>query len=184
MEKIKIIFLINKIHSVNTILGFLISIFFLFLIFFGKKINFKGRLVFLFPLIVSFLATFGSLFYSEYAGYNPCKLCWFQRIFMYPQTLLFLIAYFLNDKKVFKYSIVLSTFGLIIALYHYFLQFGIIKSNNCAVIGYSVSCVKQFVAEFGFVTIPLMASSAFLLLISYGLLVLKNQKNENKKNHS
>ncbi len=184
MEKTHAIVFANKIYSINTILGFLISLFFLILIFFGKKINFKGRLIFSFPLIVSSLATFGSLFYSEYAGYNPCKLCWFQRIFMYPQTLLFLTAYFLNDKKVFNYSLVLSTFGLIIAFYHYFLQFGLIKSSDCAAIGYSVSCVKQFVAEFGFVTIPLMGASAFLLLTSYSLLVLKNQRNENKKNYS
>ncbi len=175
MEKLKIVFFVNKIHSINTILGFLIAFIFFLLILFKKKINFKGKLVFFFPFFVSFLATVGSLFYSEYAGYNPCKLCWFQRIFMYPQPLLFLIASFLNDKKVFNYSLVLSTFGLVIAFYHYLLQFGLVKSNDCAAVGYSVSCVKQFVAEFGFVTIPLMAASAFLLLILYSLLVLKNK---------
>lgn len=175
MDKLKIIFFVNKIHSINTILGFLIAFIFFLLILFKKKINFKGKLVFFFPFLITFLATFGSLFYSEYAGYIPCKLCWLQRIFMYPQLFLFLTAYFLNDKKVFSYSLVLSTVGLIIALYHYLLQFGIIKSDNCAAIGYSVSCVKQFVAEFGFVTIPLMAVSAFLLLILYSLLVLKNK---------
>lgn len=175
MEKIKIIFLINKIHSVNTILGFLISFVFLLIFVFNKKINLKGKLVFIFPLLVSFLATTGSLFYSEYALYNPCKLCWLQRIFMYPQFFLFLIAYFLNDKKVFNYSLFLSIIGFLIAFYHYLLQFGIVKNSSCPIVGYSVSCVKQFVAEFGFVTIPLMAISAFLLLILYSLLVLKNK---------
>ena len=29
-------------------------------------------------------ATLGSLYFSEVAGYIPCRLCWFQRIAMYP----------------------------------------------------------------------------------------------------
>ena len=38
----------------------------------------------LFAFVVVATATLGSLFYSEIAGFEPCKLCWFQRIFMYP----------------------------------------------------------------------------------------------------
>ena len=38
-------------------------------------------------------ATLGSLFYSEIAGFEPCKLCWLQRIFMYPQAVLLGIAW-------------------------------------------------------------------------------------------
>ena len=46
----------------------------------------------LFSFIIATAATLGSLFYSEIAGYEPCKLCWFERIFMYPQSLVFLVA--------------------------------------------------------------------------------------------
>lgn len=176
MDKLKIVFFVNKIYSINAILGFLISFIFLLLIVLKKKIGIKGKFIFFFPLLVSFLATFGSLFYSEYAGYQPCKLCWYQRILMYPQLLLFLTAYIISDRKVFYYSLVLSIIGFFIAFYHYLLQFGMVKTSSCSLIGYSISCVKQFVAEFGFVTIPLMAASAFLLLILYSLLILKNQK--------
>lgn len=176
MEKLKIVFFVNKIYSISTILGFLISFIFLLLIIFKKKIGIKGKFIFFFPLLVSFLATFGSLFYSEYAGYEPCQLCWYQRISMYPQLLLFLTAYIIGDRKVFYYSLVLSMIGFFIASYHYLLQFGIVKTSACHLVGYSVSCAKQFVAEFGFITIPLMAMTAFLLLILYSLLILKNQK--------
>lgn len=177
MKKTTIIFFIKKIHSISTILALILSFVFLMMIFFKKKLNLKGRKVFLFPLLVSFLAVSGSLFYSEHAFYEVCKLCWFQRILMYPQLILFIIAYFLNDKKVFYYSLVLSLFGIIISSYHYLLQFGLLKKEVCDVVGYSVSCAKKFIAEFGFVTIPLMAASCFLLLILYGLLIIKRNKN-------
>ena len=33
-------------------------------------------------LAVAGVATLGSLYFSESAGYLPCRLCWFQRIAM------------------------------------------------------------------------------------------------------
>ncbi|KAA0806277.1 disulfide bond formation protein B, partial [Bacillus sp. AY2-1] len=41
---------------------------------------------------VSFIATIGSLYFSEIKGFIPCELCWYQRIFMYPIPLLILIS--------------------------------------------------------------------------------------------
>ena len=35
-------------------------------------------------LIAASTAMFGSLYFSEVAGYLPCSLCWYQRILMYP----------------------------------------------------------------------------------------------------
>lgn len=179
MDKTNLLFLVNKINSLNTIIAFILSGLFILMIFLKKKIFLKQRSVFIFPLIITFLATFISLFYSEYVGYQPCKLCWFQRILMYPQLILFTLAFFLNDKKVFFYSLILSIIGLIISLYHYLLQFNFIKNEACYLVGYSVSCVKRFTTEFGFITIPLMAAAAFLLLITYGLLVIKNNQKNN-----
>ena len=34
--------------------------------------------------LVATLATAGSLYFSEVAGFAPCTLCWYQRIAMYP----------------------------------------------------------------------------------------------------
>lgn len=41
---------------------------------------------------VCVVAVAGSLYLSEVLNYEPCKLCWFQRIFMYPQLFLLGIA--------------------------------------------------------------------------------------------
>ena len=41
---------------------------------------------------VATVATLGSLYFSEEAGYIPCRLCWYQRIFMYPLPILIALA--------------------------------------------------------------------------------------------
>ena len=124
------------------------------------------RQAYLFPLIVSFIAMAGSLYYSEVAGYSPCRLCWFQRIAMYPQVLLFIVAQHIADRAVFVYALWLSLVGVLIAAYHYYLQmFAVLAPEGCAVVGYASSCTERFVATFGYITIPMMVLTAFLLII-------------------
>ncbi len=127
--------------------------------------------------VVAVIATAGSLFYSEVAGYEPCKLCWWQRIFMYPQVVLLGIALLKRDTAVRFYAISLSAIGAVIAAYHYLLQLDIAPAIPCQAIGYSALCSQRFVMAFGYVTIPMMALTAFLLIIAF--LVLQNRNNEN-----
>ncbi|MBI1866561.1 MAG: disulfide bond formation protein B [Candidatus Staskawiczbacteria bacterium] len=131
-----------------------------------------------FSFIVVVVATLGSLFYSEVAGYEPCKLCWFQRILMYPQVILLGMALLKKDKSIVPYSIVLSAFGSLIAGYHYLLQLGILPSINCSVIGYSISCSQRFVMGFGYITIPMMSLTVFLLIIIF-MMASKLNRNSN-----
>ncbi len=111
------------------------------------------------------VATLGSLFYSEIAGYEPCKLCWLQRIFMYPQAIILGMALWKKDRNIVRYSIVLSAVGAVIAAYHYLLQLGIAPALPCAAVGSSAACSQRFVMEFGYITIPLMSLSGFLLIL-------------------
>jgi disulfide bond formation protein DsbB len=127
---------------------------------------FFERKALLIAFAVSFLATLGSLIYSDIIGYDPCKLCWFQRIFMYPQVILFGIAAYKNNLDMKIYGLVLSIIGGAIALFHYIGQLGFNPFGlECLAIGYSASCAKNFVLQFGYVTIPMMALSAFVLII-------------------
>lgn len=115
------------------------------------------------------IATLGSLFYSEVAGYEPCKLCWIQRIFMYPQVVL-LITAFVKKRAgaMLFYTLPLSIIGGLIAVYHYLLQLGVVSGAACGVVGYSVSCAQRFVMSYGYITIPMMAITAFgLSIIAY-----------------
>lgn len=121
--------------------------------------------------LVALTATSGSLFYSEIMGYAPCKLCWYQRILMYPQVIIFLIA--LKSKKnmsVIWNSLILSLVGGLIAGYHYLMQIGAVKEIGCDVVGFSAKCSEFFSLSYGFITIPMMSLTAFVLLIilAYG----------------
>lgn len=128
-------------------------------------LDFVGKRAILFSFIVALTATLGSLFYSEIAGFEPCRFCWFQRIFMYPQAIILGLALWKRDRGVGEYSIALSAIGAAIAGYHYLLQRGVVPESSCDAVGYSVSCSRVFVMNFGYITIPLMAFTAFLLIL-------------------
>jgi disulfide bond formation protein DsbB len=135
-----------------------------------RAINYFKTHRLLYTTIVTLTATLGSLFYSEIAGFEPCKLCWFQRIMMYPMALISLKAFIDRDQHAKKYLRLLSLVGISISLYHYCLQLGILPSGSCSIVGASVSCSKVFVMAFGYITIPLMALTAFALIIALQLL--------------
>ena len=61
--------------------------------------------------LVSAIATGGSLFFSEIAGFVPCELCWFQRICMYPLSIVTLLAALANDRRVARYLLPLPLVG-------------------------------------------------------------------------
>lgn len=115
--------------------------------------------------LVALLATAGSLIYSDVLGYEPCKLCWFQRIFMYPLVLIFGMALWKKHEWIKPYGILMSVLGALVAAFHYLGQIGLNPLGlECLAIGYSSSCSKNFVLEFGYITIPVMALSAFTLI--------------------
>ena len=161
----------TQIFSILTITAQIIVIFLLISIFIKHKAIqkirfFLGKHGILLAFIVALVCMLGSLFYSEIAHYIPCKLCWYQRILMYPQVLLLGLAYTKKDTHIGIYSILLSTVGAVIAFYHYLLQIGTIgEILPCTTVGYSVSCAEKFTTTFGYITIPMMSLSGFLLIL-------------------
>lgn len=80
---------------------------------------------------------------------------------MYPQVLLIALGIIKHDKNVADYAMAFSLVGGVIAAYHYYIQLGGRTFFTCEQIGYSVSCAQRFSLEFGYITIPMMALSAF-----------------------
>lgn len=113
---------------------------------------------------IAMTATLGSLFFSEIKGFNPCKLCWYQRIFMYPQVFLMGMAMLKKEKTIYRYSLLLLLVGALVALYHNFIIYFPSKAVICSASGALDSCVTKFVLGLGYVTIPLMSLTAFALL--------------------
>lgn len=118
-------------------------------------------------LLVSGIATLGSLTFSEILGFAPCKLCWYQRIFMYPQFVISLIALVTNDNKIRKYIMSLSVVGLVIAVYHILVQL-FPQALECS--DEIAKCSFKEFATFGYITIPVMSATAFLLIILLSLI--------------
>jgi len=121
-----------------------------------------------FMFIVALIAVVGSLFFSEIAQFTPCRLCWFQRIFMYPQLLLLLIALWKKDKKIAPYILALCIIGALFSVQHYIEQLQAIMYpaggsvfTPCDTSG--ISCASTQILTFGYITIPLMAMTAFVI---------------------
>lgn len=112
--------------------------------------------------VVALVATLGSLYYSEIAGFIPCRLCWYQRILMYPLVIITLVGALKRDSYLPDYVLPLSIIGLFVSGYHYLLEKGVFPpSLTCAV---DVPCNISYVNYFGFITIALMAFAAFALI--------------------
>ncbi len=123
-------------------------------------------------LVISGMATAGSLALSEIVNFAPCKLCWYQRVMMYPQALIAFVALITNDSKIKKYILPLSVIGIAIATYHILLQvFPTAFQCNDEV----AKCSAVQFAQFGYITIPVMAFSTFLFIILVSL--VKNKEN-------
>lgn len=119
---------------------------------------------------IAAFATGGSLYLSEIVGFTPCLLCWYQRIAMYPLVIVLGVGAMVSDRAVWRYGLPLSVVGFGIAIYHIVIQFRpALDAGMCAE---GVSCTARYIAVFGFVSIPFMAGSAFVLIAAL-LLVLR-----------
>jgi len=164
--------IVNQILSIFTIAGQIIFIIGLaYLLVFQPMPNSKIALFLMkkgiiLAFFIALASMLGSLFYSEIAGYEPCSLCWYQRVFMYPQVLLLGLAWLLKETRIIKYSLLLAVIGSLFALYHNYLDFGGAALSACASVSFAgVSCLRRYVFTFGYITIPLMAFTAFTLII-------------------
>lgn len=115
--------------------------------------------------VVGTVSTLGSLYLSEIAGYLPCKLCWFQRICMYPQVLLLGVAALRGDLPgARRYARPLAAVGAVIAIYHY--QLERIPNEPSLTCSLELPCSEALVNMWGFVSIPFMALAGFLLIVT------------------
>jgi disulfide bond formation protein DsbB len=114
--------------------------------------------------IVAVLATAGSLYFSEVAHFEPCRLCWYQRIAMYPLVVILGVAAVRRDPGVRRYAVPLAVIGALIATYHYALEWlPWLDSGVCAA---TTPCTIVWFRQLGFVSLPYLALSAFLLIVA------------------
>jgi disulfide bond formation protein DsbB len=123
--------------------------------------------------IVALISTLWSLSLSEIFHYPPCVLCWYQRICMYPLTVISAVAIIKKRQIDLPYYMLpLSIIGFIIALYQNLLIWGVL-SEKVAPCQAGVSCIHQPVAIYGFITIPLGSMISFAGITAFMLLYAK-----------
>ena len=120
-----------------------------------------GKNALVLGFLVSLAAVSGSLFYSVVIGFEPCLLCWWQRIAIFPLLVLFFVALFYKDRGVFRYALPLSVIGALIAIYNLYVQSG----GSLAVCDGVNSCDRLYVLALGYVTIPAMSLSIAVAVI-------------------
>jgi disulfide bond formation protein DsbB len=113
--------------------------------------------------LVSSVATGGSLFFSEIAGFIPCELCWYQRICMYPLTIVTLLAAIANDRRVARYLLPLPLVGAGVSIYHLLVENGVVHQAQACLLSAPGGCATKWIDEFGYMTIPTLALTAFVL---------------------
>jgi disulfide bond formation protein DsbB len=111
------------------------------------------------------VATLGSLFFSEISQFIPCRLCWFQRIGMYPLAVLLLLAAIRRDNRGGAiYGLPLAVFGSLVAIYHIYIEYHPEAETAGCKIG--APCATKWIDKFGYITIPVLALTAFLAIIA------------------
>lgn len=127
--------------------------------------------------VVSLMATFGSLYFSEIRGYEPCTLCWYQRILMYPIVIMTTVSYIQKNAKIALTTAVFSIIGTFTSLYHYSLQKLDFLQDSAPSCG-RVPCTGEYINWLGFITIPFLALIAFILIAIISIYMLKVLKEE------
>jgi disulfide bond formation protein DsbB len=120
--------------------------------------------------LVASVATGGSLFFSEVAGFIPCELCWFQRICMYPLSIVSLLAALANERRLARYLLPLPLVGAGVSVYHLLVENGVVKQAQACLLSAPGGCATKWIEEFGYVTIPVLALTGFALVFALLLL--------------
>ncbi|MEY4440511.1 MAG: hypothetical protein RLY49_137 [Candidatus Parcubacteria bacterium] len=129
----------------------------------NMMIKYRAELLF----IVSLAGVVGSILLSIYFKFQACELCWYQRVFLFPLPIITAIGVLKKDSYARLYVFCLSFIGLIIAMYHSLIQSQLfVRDTIFCNPNALVDCSVPYFTYFGFVTIPVIACSVFLL-ISY-----------------
>ncbi len=124
---------------------------------------------------VATTAALGSLYLSEGAGFEPCRLCWAQRAAMYPLAVILIGA--VIDKRFASGRIAASSWlanvvglvsvvGLGIAVFHRYEQS---QGGVGSLCDPAVPCAARWLNHFGFMTIPTMAAIGFATIAVFSL---------------
>ncbi|NGX56355.1 MAG: Disulfide bond formation protein C [Candidatus Anoxychlamydiales bacterium] len=119
--------------------------------------------------VITLIGTYVSLYTSEILSLDPCPLCWYQRICLFPLVIILFIASYNQDRKVYKYALPLSVLGGIIAIYQFLVQ----NFNVPSFCG--IRCKEKIAVLFDMIDFSVVSLIGFVL-ISFFLILAKEYK--------
>lgn len=114
--------------------------------------------------VVATVCMLGSLYFSEVAHFPPCHLCWLQRFCMYPLVPILGFAAWRSEGRIRPFAAALAAIGAVIATYHVLLERN--PQWESSVCDPKNPCTLIWVERLGYLTIPAMALSGFLLILT------------------
>ena len=141
----------------------LFVVFFISIVAKNSLAHWIGKNAIALSFLTSLAAVGGSLFYSNIIGYEPCILCWWQRVFLYPLVVIFGISIWKKINTAFLYAIPLLAMNILVSAYQSYIDLGGTSLLPCTAVG--GACSKVYVLAFGYITIPVMSLTVSLFIL-------------------
>lgn len=114
--------------------------------------------------VVSFVISLGSLYLSELKHLEPCSLCWYERLSLFPLVILLGVAVYKDFLNIFPYVIAFPVVGLLFSGFHVAMQ-EIPGFHPIKVCSTTLSCATKQSIGLGFISPPMIAFGTFLILM-------------------
>jgi disulfide bond formation protein DsbB len=113
--------------------------------------------------VLACFGVIGSLFFSEVRHLQPCTLCWYQRLALFPLALILGFGTYLGDRHVVRYSLPLVSLGLLFAFYQIGIQ-EIPDWDPIELCGAGPDCSEKVLIGLGNITLPMLSALNFLAI--------------------
>lgn len=132
-----------------------------------------------FAWVFACIGTLLSLYFSDIKKLEPCHLCWFQRIALFPMAIILGIATFKGFLGISRYVLPVVILGLLLSVYQIAIQ-EIPGWNPIEICGAGPNCAEKHFIGLGPITIPMLASFGFLTIT---VLLILTSIEDRKKNY-
>ncbi len=113
--------------------------------------------------VIACIATLVSLYFSGIRNLEPCHLCWYQRICLFPLSIILGIATYQGNYRIAPYVLPLVLCGFGFAAYQVAIQ-EIPGWNPIDMCGAGPSCSEKVNIGLGPITIPMLSATTFVVL--------------------
>ena len=132
-----------------------------------------------FAWLVATVGSLGSFYFSDILNIEPCHLCWYQRIALFPLVVILGIATYRGFLDIPRYVIPQAVAGFILASYQIAIQ-EIPGWNPVEMCGAGPSCSEKISIGLGPVTIPMLSAMAFFTVCVFLTLIWSEEKERKK----